>query len=243
VVNGRGNIYLNGIGLGFLAGEPPTPGIIALVTPDGAARKVAGDLEFPNGMVITPDDSTLIISESFAGRLTAFDIAADGSLSNRRAWAEGLGPDGICMDADGAVWVETADTREHTGRDDAPEAVVRIREGGEVLGRIEHDRVIFAAMLRGPDCTTLFLLGAQWRGIEHVDDTVAARTGQILITKAPAPVPGAVTGPGPIPAPGSYQCPLRERRIPGATLTSRTPARRVRLNCTSRLSSCARAYC
>ena len=148
-----------------------------------------------------------------------------------------------CMDADGAVWVETADTLEHTGRDDAPEAVVRIREGGEVLGRIEHDRVIFAAMLRGPDRTTLFLLGAQWRGIEHVDDTVAARIGQILITKAPAPVPGAVTGPGPIPAPGSYQCPLRERRVPGATLTSRTPARRVRLNCTSRLSSCARAYC
>jgi sugar lactone lactonase YvrE len=109
VVNGRGNIYLNVIGLGFLAGEPPTPGIIALVTPDGAAREVAGDLEFPNGMVITPDNSTLIISESFAGRLTAFDIAADGSLSNRRAWAEGLGPDGICMDADGAVWVETAD--------------------------------------------------------------------------------------------------------------------------------------
>jgi sugar lactone lactonase YvrE len=191
VVDGRGNIYLNGIGFGFLAGEPPTPGIIALVTPDGAARKVAGDLEFPNGMVVTPDNSTLIISDSFAGRLTAFDITADGSLSNRRAWAEGLGPDGICMDAEGAVWVQTADTRTHTGRDDAPEGtVVRIREGGELLDRIEHDRAIFAAMLGGPDRTTLFLLAAQWRGIEHVDEAVAARTGQILITKAPAPGAG-----------------------------------------------------
>ena len=79
VVDGRGNIYLNSIRFGFLAGEPPTSGIIALVTPDGAARQVAGDLAFPNGMVITPDNATLIVSESFAGRLTAFDIAADGN--------------------------------------------------------------------------------------------------------------------------------------------------------------------
>ncbi len=187
VVDGRGNIYVNGIGFGFLAGEAPTPGIIALVTPDGAARKVAGDLEFPNGMVITPDNSTLIISESFAGRLTAFDIVADGSLSNRRVWAEGLGPDGICMDAEGAVWVQTADTGTHTGLDGGPEgAVVRIREGGEILDRIEHDRAIFAAMLGGRDGKTLFLLAAEWRGIEHLDEALAARTGQILVTEAAA---------------------------------------------------------
>src|SRR5260370_6198815 len=93
VVDGRGNIYLNSIRFGFLAGEPPTSGIIALVTPDGSARQVAGDLAFPNGMVITPDNKTLIISESFTGRLIAFDIADDGSLSNRRVWAEGLGSD------------------------------------------------------------------------------------------------------------------------------------------------------
>ncbi len=87
-------------------------------------------------MVITPDNKTLIISESFTGRLIAFDIEATGLLSNRRVWAEGLGPDGICMDAEGAVWVQTADVRAHSGRDDAPEgAVVRIREGGEVLQR------------------------------------------------------------------------------------------------------------
>jgi sugar lactone lactonase YvrE len=181
VVDGRGNIYLNSIRFGFLAGQPPKPGIIALVTPDGTARQVADDLAFPNGMVITPDNSTLIISESFTGRLIAFDIEADGSLSNRRVWAEGLGPDGICMDAEGAIWVGAAD---------APEgAVVRVREGGEVLQRIEHDRAIFAAMLGGPNRTTLFLLAAQWRGIEQVNEAVVARTGQVLVSQAP--VPGA----------------------------------------------------
>ena len=156
VVDGRGNVYVNSIAFEFIAGKPPTSGILALVTPDGTARQVAGGLAFPNGMVVTPDNRTLIISESFAGRLTAFDIAADGSLSSRRVWAEGLGPDGICMDSEGAVWVQTPDTPEG--------AVVRIRQGGEVLERIEHDRTIFATMLGGPDRTHLFLLAAEWRG-------------------------------------------------------------------------------
>ena len=84
VVDGRGNIYLNSIRFAFLSGAQPTSGVIALVTPDGSVRQVAGDLAFPNGMVITPDNATLIISESFTGRLIAFDIEADGSLSNRR---------------------------------------------------------------------------------------------------------------------------------------------------------------
>ncbi len=135
-------------------------------------------------MVITPDNKTLIISESFTGRLIAFDIADDGSLSNRRVCAEGLGPDGICMDAEGAVWVQTADVRSHSGRDDAPEeAVVRIREGGEVLESIEYDRAIFAAMLGGLDRKTLFLLAAEWRGIEQINEAVAARTGQVLVSQ------------------------------------------------------------
>jgi sugar lactone lactonase YvrE len=191
VVDGRGNIYVNSIQFGFLAGEPPTAGIIALVTLDGTARQVAGDLAFPNGMVITPDNATLIVSESFSGRLIAFDIAADGSLSNQRVWAEGLAPDGICLDAEGAIWVGAADVRLAGGRDDAPRgAVARIREGGEVLQRIEHnDREIFACMLGGADRTTLFLLANEWRGIERVNEAVAARTGQVLVS--PAPVPGA----------------------------------------------------
>ncbi|MFL5734397.1 MAG: SMP-30/gluconolactonase/LRE family protein [Chloroflexia bacterium] len=186
VVDGRGNIYLNSINFQFLAGAQPTSptGIIALITPDGTARQVAGDLSFPNGMVITPDNSTLIIGESFTGRLIAFDIDADGSLSNRRVWAEGLLPDGICLDAEGAIWVQTAATFTPTRREGTPAgAVVRLREGGAVLQRIEHDRAIFATMLGGPDRKMLFLLAAEWRGIEHVNEALAARTGQVLVSQ------------------------------------------------------------
>ena len=124
--------------------------------------------------MVTPDNATLIISESFAGRLTAFDIEVDGGLSNRRTWADKLGPDAICLDATGAIWVQTADTRAHTGRDDAPGgAVVRIREGGEVLNRVEHDRPIFGCALGGSERRTLFLLAAEWRGTNGVADVVA----------------------------------------------------------------------
>jgi sugar lactone lactonase YvrE len=191
VVDGRGNIYVNGLGFDFLGGEDPTPGIIVLVSPDGTARCVASDIEFPNGMVVTPDNSTLIVSESFAGRLTAFDIEPDGSLSRRRIWAEGLGPDGICLDADGAVWVQAADTRTHTGCAESPQgACLRVHEGGEVVQRIEHDRPIFAAMLGGDDGRALFLLAAEWHGVDGVDRTIAARTGQVLVVDAPAPGAG-----------------------------------------------------
>src|SRR5262245_15908138 len=131
VVDGRGNIYLNGAGFDFLGGGAPKPGIIALVTPDGAARQVADDIAFPNGMVVTPDNSTLIISESFAGRLTAFDIADDGSLANRRVWADGVGPDGIALDAEGAIWAQSVDTFLHTGNPERPHgAAIRVAEGG-----------------------------------------------------------------------------------------------------------------
>jgi len=188
VVDGRGNIYVNSIGFDFRAGEAPKPGLIALVTPDGAARQVADDIQFPNGMVVTPDNATLIISESFAGRLTAFDIAADGSLSNRRVWADGIGPDGIVLDADGAIWTSSADTRTHTGSSDSPEGeFIRVFEGGEIAERIVVDRAGFACTLGGPDGRTLFMLAAEWRGIENVDDALARRTGQVLVADAPAP--------------------------------------------------------
>src|SRR5918998_2679688 len=107
VVDGRGNIYVNG-GTDFDPGEGNAPGIIALVTPDGSVRQVADGIAFPNGMVVTPDNSTLIIAESFATRLTAFDMDSDGTLSNRRVWADGVGPDGICIDAGGAIWTGVA---------------------------------------------------------------------------------------------------------------------------------------
>jgi len=182
VVDGRGNIYVNG-GCDFEPGEGNAPGIIALVTPDGSARRVAGEIAFPNGMAVTPDNSTLIVAESFAARLTAFDIGADGGLSNRRVWADGVGPDGICIDAEGAVW---------TG--DMATACMRVREGGEVLERIELDHSPFACMLGGPDGRTLFMLTADWRMSESPADnmdrlTTGPPTGRVLT--APAPVPGA----------------------------------------------------
>jgi sugar lactone lactonase YvrE len=191
VVDGRGNIYVNGFGFDFLGGGAPTPGIIALVTPDGVARKVADGIEFPNGMLVTPDGSTLIVAESFAGRLTAFDIEADGGLSGRRVWADGVGPDGICIDAEGAVWTHAADTAVHTGNPDAPRgACIRVREGGEVLDRVETELEGFSCALGGPDGRTLFLLTADWRGIEQVDAAIADRTGTILTARAPVPAPG-----------------------------------------------------
>ena len=177
VVDGRGNIYINSINFDFLAGESPRSGVIALITPDGSARLVAEGISFPNGMVVTPDNSTLIVSESFTSSLLAYDIAADGSLSNRRVWADGIGPDGICLDADGCIWTHSADTHE----------CVRVREGGEILDRISIDRELFATMLGGPDRRTLFMLVAEWRGTGNVNEALAARTGQILVAPAPAP--------------------------------------------------------
>jgi sugar lactone lactonase YvrE len=183
VVDGRGNIYLNGADFDFVAGAPPKPGYIKLVTPGGQLRQVAGDIAFPNGMVITPDDRTLIISESFAGRLTAFDIDPGGGLSHRRVFAEGVAPDGICLDAGGAVWVGTGFS------------VARVAEGGQVLQRVglRENRAPFALMLGGPDRRTLFICTAEWRPADgHVAnlDRLAngPRTGQILTL--PVSVPG-----------------------------------------------------
>src|SRR3984893_16078236 len=104
VVDDRGNAYVNTIGFDFPGGEF-APGLVVLATPDGDVRQVAGDVAFPNGMAITPEGGTLIVAESYANRLTAYDIGADGGLGNRRVWAETPGdhPDGICMDAEGAV--------------------------------------------------------------------------------------------------------------------------------------------
>jgi sugar lactone lactonase YvrE len=180
VVDGRANIYVNSIGFDFVAGEPPGPGLIALVTPDGCARAVAGDLAFPNGMVVTPDNSTLIVSESMAGQLTAFDVGSDGTLSNRRMWASGVAPDGICLDTDGAVWTHDAQAHE----------CVRVAQAGEVLDRVQLDRACFACMLGGPERRTLFILVADWEGTEGIDAALARRTGQILVADAPAPGAG-----------------------------------------------------
>jgi sugar lactone lactonase YvrE len=185
VVDGRGNAYINGADFDFVAGAPPKPGYIKLVTPDGQLRQVADDIQFPNGMVISPDNRTLIISESFAGRLTAFDIGPDGGLSGRRVFAEGLGPDGITMDAEGAVWVGSGGF-----------GIARVAEGGEVLQRVglPENRAPFAVMLGGPDRRTLFICTAEWRVADgHVANldrlSNGPRTGEILTL--PVEVPGA----------------------------------------------------
>ncbi len=180
VVDGRGNAYLNGSGFDFLAGEQPASGIIALVAADGSARRVGDGGSFPNGMAVTPDNSTLILAESTGNRLTAFDIEADGGLTNRRLWADlgGGFPDGICVDAEGAVWYGDVPNKR----------CVRVREGGEVLQTIDLDRACFACMLGGADGRTLFMLAAEWNGPASMAD--GARTGQLLSVTAPAPRAG-----------------------------------------------------
>ena len=172
VVDGRGNAYVGNIGFEFPGGEF-APGTLALVAPDGTARRVADGLAFPNGVAVTPDNATLIIAESYTARLTAFDIDQDGGLSGRRVWAEveGSAPDGICLDAEGAAWFADVPNRR----------CVRVREGGEVLQTVEVDRGCFACALGGPDRRTLFVTAAQW------PPAGAERTGQILAFEAPAP--------------------------------------------------------
>ena len=182
VIDGRGNIYVNNVNFDFAAGPPagdPAPGFVALVK-DGRARVVADDLAFPNGMAVTADNATLIVAESYRHRLTAFDIGADGSLSNRRVWADvgDHSPDGICLDRGGAAWYA----------DVGDGCCVRVRPGGEVLDRVQLDRGAFACMLGGNERSTLFVVAAHWPGPQNLvhhtewDGTVLA---------VPALVPGA----------------------------------------------------
>jgi sugar lactone lactonase YvrE len=184
VVDGRGNIYVNG-GCDFQPGAGNAPGIIALVTPDGEVRRVADGIAFPNGMAVTPDNSTLVVAESFAARLTAFDIDDDGGLSNRRVWADGVGPDGICIDSDGAVWTGV-------GQAGPGEFIGRVLDGGEVLDRVQIDMPCFACMLGGEDRRTLFMLVADWRMSDGFEDNITRLTegpptGRLLTAPAPAP--------------------------------------------------------
>ncbi|HLJ82048.1 MAG TPA: SMP-30/gluconolactonase/LRE family protein [Ktedonobacterales bacterium] len=179
VVDGRGNAYVDNVGFNFATGGAFAPGSIAVVIPDGAARQVAGGLAFPNGMAVTPDNATLIVAESYGARLTAFDIATDGSLSSQRVWADlpGAHPDGICLDAEGAVWYGDVPARR----------CVRVREGGEVLQTIELDRGCFACMLGSADRRTLFMMAAEFSTAAGMAGT---RTGQVLTAEAPAPGAG-----------------------------------------------------
>ena len=193
VVDARGRGYVGNFGFDLMGGAPVSGAALVCVDPDGSARVVAEDLLFPNGSVITPDGGTLIVAETFGSRLTAFDIADDGSLSNRRTWAafgdaptttvlgDALGqlavaPDGICLDAEGAIWVADA----LRGR------VIRVREGGEIVDEIQTDSGVFACMLGGDDGTTLFLCSAP-----DFDEHARAATPEAKVLAVTVDVPHA----------------------------------------------------
>ena len=155
VVDKKGNAYVGNFGFDLHAGEPIKPTNLILVRPGEEPCVVAENVFFPNGTVITPDDKTLIVGETFASCLTAFDINEDGTLANRRVWAdlrsieEGYTPvpDGICLDAEGAIWVASPSTND----------VIRVQEGGSLLDKVEVDRGAFACMLGGENGNTLFI--------------------------------------------------------------------------------------
>ena len=152
VVDNQGNAYIGNFGFDYLAKAPFKPAEIILVTPDSRARVVADKMAFPNGTVITPNGTTLIVGESWGACLTAFNIEKDGSLTNRRIWArlkEGAVPDGICLDSKGAIWVASPTTSE----------VLRVLEGGEVSDRlkIQGENSAYACMLGGPNRKKLFI--------------------------------------------------------------------------------------
>ena len=153
VVDARGYAYVGGMGFGFARGEEYRPGAVLLVTPTGEARVAAEEMLFPNGSVVTPDGATLIVAETRAARLTAFDILPDGGLGRRRVWAavDGMTPDGICLDAEGAVWVASPMSGE----------VLRVREGGEVADRVRPSQRPYACALGGARGRTLFVPTAQ----------------------------------------------------------------------------------
>jgi sugar lactone lactonase YvrE len=178
VVDAQGRAYIGHTGFDFYANDPPAPASLIMVMPDGHARVVATQANFPNGTVITPDGRTLIVAESLDSRLTAFDIQPDGSLTGRRLWAltAPACPDGICLDAEGAIWIASPQTKE----------VLRIREGDQIDRRISLSRSAFACMLGGPDRRTLFILTAE---SFIPDETKAKMSGRVEYVKVD--IPGA----------------------------------------------------
>ncbi|VVJ19717.1 Gluconolactonase (EC [Amycolatopsis camponoti] len=172
VVARDGGCYVNGGGFDLMAGEEFRPGLVLHVSAAGEVREVADGIAFGNGMALTPDGSTLIVAESYAKRLTAFSVRPDGSLTGRRVWAD-LGdgvPDGIALDASGAVWVSDVPNRSCT----------RVQEGGRVLERLTFGHGCFACALSDD---TLFVVTQEWRGVGGVD--AADRTGEILAHPVP----------------------------------------------------------
>jgi sugar lactone lactonase YvrE len=182
VVSASGTAYIGSFGFDLHAGESPVNTVILAVdTDDGSHRIAADDLAFPNGMVITPDGSTLVVGESFGSRLTAFTLSAGGSLTDRRVWADlgggGRFPDGICLDADNCVWVASPGSNE----------CLRVREGGEIVDSVTtEDRLAIACMLGDGDRRTLYILTSKGLDPQKAREL---RTGRLQRVRVD--VPGA----------------------------------------------------
>ena len=185
VLDGCNDMVVDESGRAYVGSFPPPSapsGVIALVEPDGSARIAADEVIFPNGSVITPDGRTLIVAESLGRRLTAFDIAADGSLGERRIYAElpGRGPDGICLDEEGAIWAAMPLAREFQ----------RVLPGGSVAEVVSVDGGMgIACALGGPDRRTLFLLSAGEHSPELLRGTRGARIDVARVPVAGAGIP------------------------------------------------------
>jgi sugar lactone lactonase YvrE len=179
-VHPSGAAYVNGINFDMMGADGmdvelgSKRGLIAVVTPDGDRRIVADTVAFPNGMAITTDGTTLLVAESFASRVSAFDIDDDHSLRNRRVWAEiEGGADGVSLDAEGALWCA------------AQGGAVRLVAGGTITQRIELDRPAFSVALGGPNGTTLFMVANEWNGPEQIGK--GPRTGIVYTTEIDVP--------------------------------------------------------
>jgi sugar lactone lactonase YvrE len=183
IADAHGRIYVSDIGYNFWnPAEPPSDRcIIVRIDPNGSATKVADGLQFPNGLVITPDGHTLIIAETNGYCLTAFDVAPDGSLSNRRLFArlpEGVQPDGICLAGDGSVWVANP-----AGNP----AVLRMREGGEIAERLDLETHAYAMALGGPDGRHLFICTSATHDPVEIATNPSAR---LLVANLASPAAG-----------------------------------------------------
>jgi sugar lactone lactonase YvrE len=180
VVDTAGRAYVGNFGFDLHAGAEPCNAELVRVDPDGSTTLAASDLGFPNGTVITEDATTLIVAESFAARLTAFDIDASGDLDNRRVWAQlptGVVPDGICLDDHDGIWIASPPSNE----------CLRVENGGEITHRVALSTGAYACMLGGEDGRTLFMLTADESGPE---ETRASRSGRIERARAPYPRAG-----------------------------------------------------
>ena len=180
VVDAKGRAYVGNFGFDTFGGAPQQDTVLILVTSEGDVRAVADGLSFPNGMVVTPDGKTLIVGETRGLRLTAFDIEDDGSLSNRRTWADlEFGPDGIALDDEGCIWLATP----------RGPGFIRVAEGGEVKETIESDMLGIACALGGEDRKTLFLLEASESNPQKIEGRGNARIRHTRVETAGVGIP------------------------------------------------------